>query len=132
MSCCGADGLCTDPSFPPGTSSLYPDPSQLPATATGNIVWRRLAGTLYTPSARTPKFLQGSMQNGSFIGALAAVALSQDLLLDLIVSDDHSMQGVYTFQFYKHGCWHQVSEYVGKRLEQSYKHPGPWTSILNP
>lgn len=51
---------------------------------------------------------QGSIQNRSFIGALAAVALRQDLLLDLIVSDDHAAQGAYTFQFYKHGTWHQV------------------------
>lgn len=34
---------------------------------------------------------------------------TQDLLLDLIVSDDHAEQGCYTFQFYKHGCWHKVT-----------------------
>ena len=37
------------------------------------------------------------------------MALRPGLLLDLIVSDDHAQQGAYTFQFYKHGCWHQVS-----------------------
>jgi hypothetical protein len=49
------------------------------------------------------------MGNYQFLGALAAVALKQDLLLDLIVSDDHAMQGAFTLQFYKHGCWLQVT-----------------------
>lgn len=48
------------------------------------------------------------MRNDSFIGALAAISLRQDLLLELIVSDDHAAQGAYTFQFYKHGTWHPV------------------------
>ena len=48
------------------------------------------------------------MQNVSFVGALAAVGIRQDLILELIISDDHAAQGAYTFQFYKHGTWHQV------------------------
>jgi len=105
----GADGLCTDPEFAPGVTSLYPDPAQPPASAVSNISWRRVSGTLYLPTGKTPKLLQGIMNNQHFLGAVAAVAVKQDLLLDLIVSDDHAEQGVYTFQFYKHGCWHQVS-----------------------
>lgn len=53
---------------------------------------------------------QGGLPNQPFLGALAALAVRQGLLLDLIVSDDHSNQGAYTFQFYKHGCWHEVRE----------------------
>lgn len=52
--------------------------------------------------------VQGAMRNHAFLGALAAVASNQDLLLDLIVSDDHAASGVYAFQVYKHGCWHRV------------------------
>ncbi|GAX81250.1 hypothetical protein CEUSTIGMA_g8682.t1 [Chlamydomonas eustigma] len=109
MNNCGPEGLCVDSAFPPAPSSLYPDPNQLPVSAKDPIVWKRLTGAMYIPTSRTPKFLQSNMDNHQFLGALAAVSLKQDLLLDLIVSDDHAMQGAFTLQFYKHGCWHQVT-----------------------
>lgn len=40
---------------------------------------------------------------------MACVASRRDLVLDLIVSDNMAPKGLYTFQFYKHGCWHQVA-----------------------
>jgi hypothetical protein len=52
--------------------------------------------------------MQGALGDRWFLGALACVASRQDLILDLIVSDNTSERGLYTFQFYKHGCWHQV------------------------
>jgi hypothetical protein len=51
---------------------------------------------------------QGALRDRWFLGALACVAARRDLILDLIVSDNMSSNGLYTFQFYKHGCWHQV------------------------
>lgn len=53
--------------------------------------------------------VQGMLADQWFTGALAAVAYRQELLLDLIVSDDNADMGLYTFQFYKHGTWHQVT-----------------------
>jgi hypothetical protein len=32
----------------------------------------------------------------------------QDLLLDLIVSDDLGQAGLFTFRFYKNGQWHDL------------------------
>lgn len=52
--------------------------------------------------------LQGALRNKWFLGALACVATRRDLVLDLIVSDNAAAAGLYTFQFYKHGCWHHV------------------------
>eukprot|EP00197_Chlamydomonas_leiostraca_P015683 CAMPEP_0202877654 /NCGR_PEP_ID=MMETSP1391-20130828/30994_1 /ASSEMBLY_ACC=CAM_ASM_000867 /TAXON_ID=1034604 /ORGANISM="Chlamydomonas leiostraca, Strain SAG 11-49" /LENGTH=254 /DNA_ID=CAMNT_0049559727 /DNA_START=42 /DNA_END=802 /DNA_ORIENTATION=+ len=104
----GSDGLVTDPEFPPGISSMFPNPQQPPATALPNVVWRRVGGALYLPSGKMPRLLQGAMQDHSFLGALAAVACRQDALLDLIVSDDQAVHGLYTLQFYKHGCWQRV------------------------
>lgn len=107
----GRDGLCSDPLFPPGPAALYPDPAQLPAGAIyeGALTWRRVEGVVYLPTTKTPRLRHSSgLQNMQFLSALAAVATRQDLLLDLIVSDDHAEQGAYTMQVYKHGCWHQV------------------------
>ncbi len=67
-----------------------------------------MAGALYLPTGKLPRLLQGSMDNHSFLGALAAVACKQELLLDLIISDEAAAHGVYTVQFYKHGCWQRV------------------------
>ncbi|EFJ41862.1 hypothetical protein VOLCADRAFT_98154 [Volvox carteri f. nagariensis] len=122
---CGEDGLVIDPDFPPGISSLrYPDVNQPPASAPSNVTWRRVSGTLYFPTGKTPRLLQvhlmkksgwpmqfmGVLDSGAFLGALAAVAASRggELLLDLIVSDDAAPHGAYTFQFFKHGCWQAV------------------------
>jgi Calpain family cysteine protease len=52
--------------------------------------------------------LQGALRARWFLGAVAAVSSRRDLVLDLIVSDNAASAGLYTFQFYKHGCWHQV------------------------
>lgn len=76
----------------------FPDPQQPPATALPNVVWRRVGGALYLPSGKMPKLLQGAMQNHSFLGALATVACKQDMLLDLIVSDEQAVHGLYTLQ----------------------------------
>lgn len=43
-----------------------------------------------------------------FVGALAAVSTKQQLLLNLVVSDEHANAGLYTFQLYKHGAWRHV------------------------
>ncbi|GFR44609.1 hypothetical protein Agub_g5892, partial [Astrephomene gubernaculifera] len=106
----GEDGLVTDPDFLPGISSLFPDPNQPPAAAPPDVTWRRVSGTLYFPTGKTPRLLQGLLDSGSFLGALAAVAACRggELLLDLIVSDEAAAHGAYTFQFFKHGCWQQV------------------------
>ena len=53
--------------------------------------------------------LQGALQNQWFLGALACVSSRRDLVLDLIVSDNAADRGLYTFQFYKHGCWHHIA-----------------------
>eukprot|EP00983_Pelagomonas_calceolata_P094493 1157896-Pelagomonas_calceolata.AAC.15 len=42
--------------------------------------------------------MQGAMLNHAFLGALAAVACKQELLLDLIASDDQAERGAYTMQ----------------------------------
>lgn len=53
--------------------------------------------------------LQGCLCHSTwFAGALAAISTQQQLLLNLIVSDDHADQGLYTFRFFKHGAWRQV------------------------
>jgi hypothetical protein len=54
------------------------------------------------------EILQGALRDRWFLGAVACVGCRQDLILDLIISDEAASQGLYTFQFYKHGCWHQV------------------------
>mmetsp|Transcript_4340 Transcript_4340/g.11784 ORF Transcript_4340/g.11784 Transcript_4340/m.11784 type:complete len:896 (-) Transcript_4340:395-3082(-) len=102
------DNLFTDPDFQPSPSSLFPDPDAPPATALDTVVWRRVSGALYLPNGKLPKIVQGAMLNHAFLGALAAVACKQELLLDLIASDDQAERGAYTMQFYKHGCWQGV------------------------
>ncbi|KXZ50588.1 hypothetical protein GPECTOR_16g763 [Gonium pectorale] len=106
----GDDGMVTDPDFLPGVSSLFPDPNQPPATAPPDVTWRRVSGTLYFPTGKTARLLQGVLDSGCFLGALAAVAAIRggELLLDLIVSDDAAGAGAYTFQLFKHGCWQAV------------------------
>lgn len=52
--------------------------------------------------------LQGALRDRWLLGAIACVGCRPDLLLDLFVSDELADKGLYTFQFYKHGCWHQV------------------------
>ncbi|KAG2495537.1 hypothetical protein HYH03_006480 [Edaphochlamys debaryana] len=106
----GEDGLVTDPDFLPSVSSLFPDPNQPPASAPPEVTWRRVSGTLYFPTGKTARLLQGVLDSSSFLGALGAVAAARggELLLDLIVSDDAAPQGAYTFQFFKHGCWQAV------------------------
>jgi hypothetical protein len=96
--------LLNDP-HPPCSPCRFPNPQQPPATALPNVVWRRVGGALYLPTGKMPRLLQGAMQNHSFLGALAAVACKQDALLDLIVSDEQAVHGLYTLQYYKHGCW---------------------------
>ncbi|KAJ9524597.1 hypothetical protein QJQ45_024188 [Haematococcus lacustris] len=131
------DGLVTDPSFAPSLTSLYPNPDLPPASALQHVTWRRVAGALYLPTGKLPRLLQGALDNHAFLGALAAVACKQELLLDLIVSDNEAAHGVYTLQvsasvaeavaqcpksdqsliwqllllllqFYKHGSWQKV------------------------
>lgn len=118
MRCLGSNGLVTDLDFPPDNTSLFPDPSQPPASAihvlSSHMSWQRITGPIFTPNpshSHLPQFLKGTsgLKNHHFLSALAAVAIRNDLLLDLIVSDDHSAQGVYTVQFYKHGCWQSVA-----------------------
>ena len=55
------------------------------------------------------RHMQGGLRDRWFLGAMACVASRRDLVLDLIVSDNMAPKGLYTFQFYKHGCWHQVT-----------------------
>lgn len=57
-----------------------------------------------------PRCLQGCLCRSTwFLGALAAVATKQALLLNLIISDEQAAAaGLYTFQLFKHGEWHQV------------------------
>lgn len=57
-----------------------------------------MAGALYLPSGALPQLLQGCLANGSFLGALAAVACHPDLLLDLIVSDEQAAAGCFTLK----------------------------------
>ncbi|GMH35386.1 hypothetical protein BSKO_03254 [Bryopsis sp. KO-2023] len=104
----GEDEFWTDPQFPPDATSLYVDPSQPPASAPKDVVWERVRGQLYVPSTTGFKLTQGVQSCRWLMGALAAVAARPDLLLDLVVSDRGASFGVYTFQFYKHGCWQQV------------------------
>jgi Calpain family cysteine protease len=52
--------------------------------------------------------MQGCLRNQWLLGAIACVSSRPDLLLDLIVSNNLADFGLYTFQFYKHGCWHSV------------------------
>lgn len=109
-----SSGLVIDSDFPPSDASLYPDPSQPPASASplldGNVTWKRIEGPIYVPSPLTPRFKLGKsgVQHRSFLSALSAVACRSDLILDLIVSDDHSKQGCYTCQLYKHGFFQPV------------------------
>jgi len=128
----------TDPEFPPTSASLFMDPGHPPATAPAGADWSRVHGHLYVPdkklvsilpvrylaacnrvfhddqrvlrlSASTLVYrLQGALRDRWLLGAIACVGCRPDLLLDLFVSDELSHKGLYTFQFYKHGCWHQV------------------------
>eukprot|EP00201_Polytomella_parva_P019900 CAMPEP_0175045690 /NCGR_PEP_ID=MMETSP0052_2-20121109/4588_1 /TAXON_ID=51329 ORGANISM="Polytomella parva, Strain SAG 63-3" /NCGR_SAMPLE_ID=MMETSP0052_2 /ASSEMBLY_ACC=CAM_ASM_000194 /LENGTH=264 /DNA_ID=CAMNT_0016309299 /DNA_START=215 /DNA_END=1006 /DNA_ORIENTATION=+ len=109
--CMTEDGLAQDPDFGPNVHSLFPDPHQPPASAVNlDILWRRVSGSLYVPTGRSSKLLtSGILDDHKFLGALAAVAAKSELLLDVLVSDDLSDRGVYSFQFYKHGCWQQVN-----------------------
>ena len=99
-----SDGLVLDSDFPPTDASLYPDPSQPPASADplldNEVTWKRIEGPTYIPSRLTPRFKlgQSGIKHRSFLSALSAVACHSDLILDLIVSDDHSRQGCYTCQ----------------------------------
>jgi hypothetical protein len=52
--------------------------------------------------------VQGCLSDHPLLGALAAVAASSDLLLDLLVSDDAAAEGAFTLKFFKHGGWHRV------------------------
>jgi hypothetical protein len=53
--------------------------------------------------------VQGPLSASWFAGALAAVATREELLLDLIASDEYAQHGCYIFQFFKHGAWHRVA-----------------------
>jgi len=59
-------------------------------------------------SMRSGDLVQGMLQDSWFLGALAIVASRQDLLLDLIVSDELGEAGLFTFRFYKNGQWHDM------------------------
>lgn len=127
----------TDPEFPPTSAALFMDPEHPPATAPAGADWSRVHGHLYVPDKklvsilpvryhavcirfqdgypqllwcgpRLPPMLQGALRDRWLLGAIACVGCRPDLLLDLFVSDELSDKGLYTFQFYKHGCWHQV------------------------
>eukprot|EP00873_Tetraselmis_striata_P036137 jgi/Tetstr1/456401/TSEL_043135.t1 len=97
---------CTDETFPAGGAALGEDADGF--SEMNAVEWRRMKGTVYLAQPHPVKIAQGERSSTWFMGALAAVATRQDLLLDLIVSDDLSQYGLYTFQFYKHGIWHQV------------------------
>lgn len=98
----------TDLTFPASNAALYRDPSNPPSEAPLAVQWTRLDGSLYVHSARSGDVIQGGLGDCWFLGALASVASRQDLLLDLIVSDELSSHGVYTFRFYKNGQWHDI------------------------
>lgn len=53
--------------------------------------------------------MQGPLSASWFAGALAAVATREELLLDLIASDEYAQNGCFVFQFFKHGAWHRVA-----------------------
>ncbi|WIA30134.1 hypothetical protein OEZ86_000227 [Tetradesmus obliquus] len=94
-----------DAVFPTETS---PEEQQ----AHGPVVWRRVTGNLYTPSSQHARLVQGVLQSSGssswFLGALAAVSRKQELLLNLIVSDECAQRGLYTVRFFKHGSWRPV------------------------
>lgn len=50
------------------------------------------------------------MLNHPFLGALAAVACKQELLLDLIASDEQAVNGAYTMQVRLAGGWRVGAE----------------------
>lgn len=53
--------------------------------------------------------MQGPLSASWFAGALAAVATREELLLDLIASDEYAQNGCFVFQLFKHGAWHRVA-----------------------
>jgi len=68
-----------------------------------------LTSPSHGPAPKPHHASQGSLNRSCwFLGALAAVAAKQHLLLNLVVSDEHAPLGLYTFQFYNHGAWRQV------------------------
>jgi len=114
-----ADGaLFFDGHFPAGEESLYGRNATTPPGATP-VAWSRLNGVLYDAKRHEHPIVRGSGLVSSaeesapggrgFHGALATVATREDLILDLIVSDDYASQGLFTFTLYKHGRWHDVS-----------------------
>lgn len=93
----------TDPSFPATETSF--DPSTL---GDHEVEWTRASGPLYHPGASHCALQAGLVDTSWFLGALAAVATQTERLLDVFVSNAAATAGLYTFQFHKHGAWHQV------------------------
>lgn len=74
--------------------------------ALGPVIWRRITGQLYIPSKHHCRLVSGCIADHRwFLGALAAVSCKRELLLDLFVSDEMSLRGLYTLRFFKHGKW---------------------------
>jgi len=59
---------------------------------------------------------QGALMNHEFLGALAAVACRQELLLDLIASDEQAAYGAYTFQVSGHASRLSAHVHLQRRV----------------
>lgn len=94
----------TDPVFPASAASF--DPSSLNSQ---DVEWQRAQGPLYIPGMAHRSLQAGLIDSSWFLGALSAISTQTESLLDLIVSNNYASKGLYTFQFYKHGCWNQAS-----------------------
>ena len=118
--------------FPAHEQSIWGRAASPPEDAPP-MEWGRLEGVLYDAKRQEHPLLRGNgfatgaqpvSAGRGFHGALATVATREDLILDLIVSDDFAGQGLYTFALYKHGKWHEVSVDGDVPIDPSTGEPG--------
>lgn len=104
------EGGASDLNFPPNLRSLFPEPEHPPLQAPISTAWiRPHPPQLYTRFAPPALAWNPCLNNLWFVNAVAAISSQEDVLLNTFVSDDRAEDGLFTFQFFKHGKWHQVA-----------------------
>jgi hypothetical protein len=110
------NGVFHDPTFPADARSMYFDPfSPSKGGFPGDsIFWCSIADGALADCFDPKVFLkredswcirQGALGNNYFVNALRLIACNANMLQRLIVSEVHSVRGVYTFKFCKAGRW---------------------------
>eukprot|EP00301_Raphidiophrys_heterophryoidea_P023083 c7072_g1_i2.p1 GENE.c7072_g1_i2~~c7072_g1_i2.p1 ORF type:complete len:543 (-),score=143.84 c7072_g1_i2:864-2492(-) len=121
--CQAKNELFHDNAFPPTDKSIWRDPSLKGSWLKGkHIEWKRPAeigdtsaklavfasgGRNSTSDISPDDIVQGEVGDCYFLAALSAVATKPDLIDSLIV-EEHSKQGVYGVKFFQQGKWQTV------------------------